>query len=239
MEHNYVEGISQPIWHKEDVEVNKGYRESRFDEVMQEIKPLLNDYANFDLVVGIPFVDEQEHLPQLLMSMDQVLKSWIGKRQLIVCVGDAEAGHILESIQKLQLHHPHIEFLLPPEISGRGTSIRALLQIANTIEADLIVFSAHMSSEAEPVLEDAWLDSLLTPIQGDYDMVLGSLRRYQAMDSIAHMLASPILESFYGARVGDPLGESMLLPMILWRNWIMMDPFGGKLSRDMVLIFGF
>lgn len=113
MEHNYVEGISQPIWHKEDVEVNKGYRESRFDEVMQEIKPLLNDYANFDLVVGIPFVDEQEHLPQLLMSMDQVLKSWIGKRQLIVCVGDAEAGHILESIQKLQLHHPHIEFLLP------------------------------------------------------------------------------------------------------------------------------
>jgi len=206
MEHNYVEGISQPIWHKEDVEVNKGYRESRFDEVMQEIKPLLNDYANFDLVVGIPFVDEQEHLPQLLMSMDQVLKSWIGKRQLIVCVGDAEAGHILESIQKLQLHHPHIEFLLPPEISGRGTSIRALLQIANTIEADLIVFSAHMSSEAEPVLEDAWLDSLLTPIQGDYDMVLGSLRRYQAMDSIAHMLASPILESFYGARVGDPLG---------------------------------
>lgn len=83
MEHNYVEGISQPIWPKEDLEVNKGYRESRFDEVMQEIKPLLNDYANFDLVVGIPFVDEQEHLPQLLMSMDQVLKSWIGKRQLI------------------------------------------------------------------------------------------------------------------------------------------------------------
>ncbi len=206
----------------------QGYRESIFDEVMQAIKPQLADYANFDLVVGIPFVDEQEHLPDLLKSIDQVFKSWIGKRQLIVCVGDAGAGNILESIQKLQLHHPHIEFILPPEISGRGISIRAMLQIANTIEADLIVFSAHMSSEADPVLEDAWLDSLLTPIQGDYDMVLGSLRRYQAMDSIAHMLASPILESFYGARVGDPLGGIYALDHDFVEELAHEGPFWGE-----------
>lgn len=61
----------------------QGYRESIFDEVMQAIKPQLADYANFDLVVGIPFVDEQEHLPDLLKSIDQVFKSWIGKRQLL------------------------------------------------------------------------------------------------------------------------------------------------------------
>lgn len=100
--------------------MTQSYSESRFDEVMQEIKPLLRDYANFDLVVGIPFVDEQDHLPKLLQSIDEVLKSWIGKRQLIVCVGDGSAQHILASIQSLQLHHPHIEFVLPPEISGRG-----------------------------------------------------------------------------------------------------------------------
>ncbi|HOQ10241.1 MAG TPA: glycosidase [Syntrophomonadaceae bacterium] len=208
--------------------MTQSYSESRFDEVMQEIKPLLRDYANFDLVVGIPFVDEQDHLPKLLQSIDEVLKSWIGKRQLIVCVGDGSAQHILASIQSLQLHHPHIEFVLPPEISGRGTSIRALLEIANAIEADLMVFSAHMSSQNDPVLEDAWLDSLLTPIQGDYDLVLGSLRRYQVMDSIAHMLASPILESFYGARVGDPLGGIYAFSHDFVEELVHEGPFWGE-----------
>lgn len=85
-----------------------------------------------------------------------------------------------------------------------------------------------MSSQNDPVLEDAWLDSLLTPIQGDYDLVLGSLRRYQVMDSIAHMLASPILESFYGARVGDPLGGIYAFSHDFVEELVHEGPFWGE-----------
>lgn len=186
--------------------MTQNFTEQRFDQLMSDIRPQLAAYANYDLVIGIPFIDETDHLPLLLSSIDQVLKTWIGRRQLIVCAGDASAAGLLENIKSLKLDHPHIEFLLPAEISGRGLSIRSLIEIANTIEADLILFSAHMSTKNGPALDDAWLESLMTPIQGDYDLVLGSLRNYLSMDSIAHMLAAPILESFYGARVGDPLG---------------------------------
>ncbi len=180
--------------------------ESLFDEVLREIAPELEQYSNYDLLIGIPFHNEVEALPLILQSVDQVLQSWIGRRQLIVCVGDNSGQAVIDSIKKLELKHPHIEFLLPREISGRGMSIRAIIEISARLDADLLVFSANMATERGPGIDGAWLESLLTPIQGHYDLVLGSLRRHLGIDSIAHMLAAPVLEAFYGSRVGDPLG---------------------------------
>jgi len=180
--------------------------EAVFDDKMKEIIPLLGDYTNYDLVIGIPFYSGNSRMPIILKAIDEVLQSWIGRRQLIVCAGDCSGEHILSEIQKLNLKHPHIEFLLPPEASGRGMSIRAFLEISKTLEADLLIFSTNMGTEEGPGIDISWLESLITPIQGNYDIVLGSLRRYFGIDSIAYQFAVPILETFYGSRVGDPLG---------------------------------
>ncbi|HWP97469.1 MAG TPA: glycosidase [Syntrophomonadaceae bacterium] len=180
--------------------------EALFDETLNRIKPQLIEFSNYDLVIGIPFFNEADSIGPLLQSIDRVLQSWIGRRQLIVCVGDASASLCLDVIKTTRLKHPHLEFLLPEAISGRGMAIRSIIEITKRLEADLLLFSANMANEQGPGIDNAWLESLLTPIQGEYDLVLGSLRRYLGMDSIAHMLAAPILEVFYGFRVGDPLG---------------------------------
>lgn len=180
--------------------------EAIFDHVMDEIYPRLKQLASYDLVIGIPFNEEKDQLLRVLQSIDEVLESWIGRRQLIVCVGDHSAGPTLELIGQLKLKHPHLEFVLPAEISGRGSAIRSMLEISKRLEADLLIFSAKMATPEGPGIDSTWLESLLTPIQGNYDMVLGSLRRYLGIDSVAHMLAAPILESFYGFRMSEPLG---------------------------------
>jgi len=91
--------------------------ESAFDQTMKEIAPMLQRFNDYDLVIGIPFLDEQERLVTLLKSVDNVLESWIGRRQLMVCVGDISAGDSLQAIKELNLKHPHIEFLMPTELS--------------------------------------------------------------------------------------------------------------------------
>ncbi len=204
--------------------------EAIFDHAMEEIYPRLKQLASYDLVIGIPFNEENEQLFKVLESIDEVLDSWIGRRQLIVCVGDYLAEPALELIQQLKLKHPHLEFVLPPEISGRGTAIRAMLEISKRLQADLLVFSAKMATPEGPGIGSAWLESLLTPIQGNYDMVLASLRRYLGIDSVAHMLAAPILETFYGFRMSEPLGgiyaishelvEKLAHEAIFWGNCI-------------------
>lgn len=180
--------------------------EAIFHEVLHKIKPQLSEFNNYDLVIGIPFFNEADTIGPLLQSIDKVLQSWIGRRQLIICVGDSSATLCLEVIRNTRLKHPHLELLLPESISGRGMAIRTIIEISKRLDADLLLFSANMASEQGPGIDSTWLESLLTPIQGEYDLVIGSLRRYLGMDSIAHMLAAPILEVFYGFRVSDPLG---------------------------------
>lgn len=186
--------------------MNQSKRESIFDEQMQVILPQLESYNDYDLLIGIPFYYNNPDLGQVLASVDEVLQKWIGRRQLIVCVGDANAADILPTIEKMALHHPHLAFILPPEASGRGMSIRALLQIARKMEVDLLVFNAHMQTDQGNGINIEWLEGLLTPIQGQYDMVLGSLRQHSGIDSIGYMLVAPVLEAFYGSRLRDPLG---------------------------------
>lgn len=181
-------------------------REELFDQTIQNVAHRLSELGSYDLVIGIPFFEEREQFMALLASMDRVLDSWMGRRQLLVMVGDHSAGDILASIESLQLNHPHLEFVLPAECSGRGYSIRAMIEISKRLEADLLLFSANMTSSHGPGIEGVWLESLLNPIQDSYDMVVGSMRRYLGIDSIAHMLAAPVLEVFYGFRIRDPLG---------------------------------
>ncbi|HHW61225.1 MAG TPA: hypothetical protein GX404_04900 [Syntrophomonadaceae bacterium] len=66
--------------------------DSIFDERMKKVFPLIEDYANYDLLVGIPFSDEGEALVEALTSIDHILQQWIGRRQLIICCGDARGG---------------------------------------------------------------------------------------------------------------------------------------------------
>ncbi|HPF19745.1 MAG TPA: glycosidase [Syntrophomonas sp.] len=181
-------------------------RESIFDEQIDLILPQLESYNNFDLLIGIPFYGNNCGLHQVLQSVDQVLQNWIGRRQLIVCIGDANAAEMMHTIENLQLYHPYLAFILPPEASGRGMSIRALLQIARKMEVDLLVFDAPMGTSHGPGINIDWLEGLLTPIQGQYDLVVSSRKRHGGITSIASLLAMPFLETFYGSRLSEPLG---------------------------------
>lgn len=186
--------------------MNEIKTESIFDTVMGEYTSLFAGYGDYDLVVGIPFNNESQDLPALLSSVDEVLGSWIGHRQLIVCVGNSDAKKIFDNINSLKLRHPLVAFTLPPEISGRGMAVRTIIEVTKRLDTELLLFSPFMATEKGIGIDNAWLENLLTPIQGNYDLVIGSLRRYLTTDSITAMMAAPILESFYGARVGDPLG---------------------------------
>ncbi|HZK42698.1 MAG TPA: glycosidase [Syntrophomonadaceae bacterium] len=180
--------------------------ESLFDSVINDSLSLIEDYSNYDLIIGIPFNAENDKLPQLLDSVDEVLESWIGRRQLIVCIGDSDAGEVLNSISGMVLKHPLVSFTLPEDISGRGMSIRTIIEITRRLDAELLIFSPTMATIDGPGIDATWLENLLTPIQGRYDLVIGSLRKHLVTDSIAQIMAAPILEAFYGARVSDPLG---------------------------------
>lgn len=180
--------------------------ESVFDETMKTVFPLLEEYVNYDLLIGIPFSDEGEALINVLSSIDDILQQWIGRRQLIICCGEANGAATLEAIKNLELDHPCIAFCMPPEASGRGMSIRAFLELARVLESDALIFRPDMLTDNGTGMSFSELEGLLSPIQGPYDMVVGGFHGDEGLDSLTHMLVAPVLETYYGCRMSDPLG---------------------------------
>ena len=178
-------------------------KEEIFDKKIHSITSLLGKDASYDLIIGIPFSKETENLPKLLKLLDEILQNLIGRHYLIVCAGEITGEDTLAVIKKLQLKHAHIEYLMPPEISGRGMIIRTFLEIANIFDADLIILNANMETKPGISINEIWLERLISPINGKYNMVFGSVPSYFGVNSSAPYFTLPVLESIYGIRISD------------------------------------
>src|SRR5665647_396532 len=92
---------------------------------------------------------------------------------------------------------------MPPEISGRGMIIRTFFEIANIFDADLIILNANMETKPGIGIDEILLERLISPVNGKYDMVFGSVPSYFGVNSSAPYFTLPVLESIYGIRIRD------------------------------------
>lgn len=177
--------------------------ERMFGEIIREIDSLLRRFGHIDTVIGIPFYNERESLLEIMRMLSRDPDNLPSPNSLIACIGDPSGQEILEVIQELELAIPHFEFVLKPGINGRGASIRALMEVANHLEADLIILAADLRQEQGRGFRSDWAKRLAEPIQKDYDLALGCFERHHMEDMVGQLFTSSLFEVFYGCRVSD------------------------------------
>lgn len=186
---------SQPLGESENL-----FNES-LHRALQELGSL-----QVDLVIGVPFYNEKDTLPEILKIIEEALISVENyKNPLVLCVGDPEGAEALEAIQKMDFNFVHYEFLMKPGSNGRGASIRAMLEIANHLTADMVVFAADLSSEKDRGVKAPWISRIIEPLRLKYDFVLTTYRQHYFDNIVNSFLVAPLLENFYGYRIEGPL----------------------------------
>ncbi|MBC7076361.1 MAG: glycosidase, partial [Syntrophomonadaceae bacterium] len=179
-----------------------GKGESHFDQSLQESLKKLETLYDIDLVIGIPFYNEKDTLPVILETIEDSLayiKDY--KKPLILCVGDPKGAEVIEIIQQMDLNYPHYEFLMKPGSNGRGCSIRAILEIANFLTADAVIFAADVVPEKDRGLKPEWIKKTVEPLGLEYDFVLTTYRHHYFEDIVTSFLVAPLLEQFYGCKI--------------------------------------
>lgn len=193
--------------------------EKRFSEAVRELISLLGGFAHVDTVIGIPFYNEKATLLELLQLLSGNPDNLPSPNTMIACIGDPAGRDIAEAIKGLNLPIPHFEYVLAPGINGRGASIRALIEIANYLEADLIVLAADLRREHGRGFRPDWAKRLAQPIQKDYDLALGCFQRHHLEDPVGKLFTGPLLEVFYGCRVTDPTSGIYAISHDLLENY--------------------
>jgi predicted GH43/DUF377 family glycosyl hydrolase len=178
--------------------------ETLFNQTIEEIIPHLERFGPIKTIIGIPFYNEKESLLEILQMIASNTAELPSSNSLLVCCGDPTGIGIIDEIQALNLSIPHFALVMKPGANGRGASIKALLEIAKHLEADLIIIAADLQQEQGRGFKVEWIKQMARPIQGEYDLTLVNFKRHQLEDLLGRLFTSPLMEVFYGYRVSDP-----------------------------------
>ncbi len=185
-----------------------------------------------NLVIGVPFYNEVRTLPRVLQFIEEGLAGMQAlERSLIICAGDPAGAEVLKAIRNLDFKAAHMEFLMLPGCNGRGASIRAIMELANLLESDLVLLAADLVGGKGTGLQPEHVKHLIEPIREEYDLVLASFRRQYYEDLLSRLFLGPLLEVFYGFKISDPISGNYAVSHDLVEDFCTDLKFWSDLTR--------
>ena len=71
--------------------------------------------------------------------------------------------------------------------------------------ADVVLLEADLRRKGDQGFKPTWLERLYFPLLQDYDLISGCFRRHYFEDPTGSLFVGPMLETFFGLRLRDPL----------------------------------
>jgi len=184
-------------------------REDVFQQVLRRVQRKFGALKGSEIVVGIPFSDQIETLPDTLQTANEgVRKFYSGKKTAFVLAGSSDGRRVLSKIRGI-LKERNIEgfcFTLAKEVDGKGWTIRALMEIGKFLNSDLILLEPDFLRSGRQGIQPDWIHSIYRPIELGNDFVLPVFNRPPEGKRITDHLVVPLLVSLYGYRLREPMG---------------------------------
>jgi len=188
------------------LEAEDAYAES-LSEPLKKAKRI----GEADIVVGIPFQNEANAIGHVCHTVAKGLSGFFpDKKCVLLCVGAPEGQDALDAIQGVRLGRAiqGIAFLMKDKrVSGKVWTLRAIMEIADRLNADLALFEADLKSRKVNAeiegLAPEWVNSLLFPIREEgMDLVVPRFNRHYFDAPASTHLVRPLLASIFNLKAG-------------------------------------
>lgn len=163
-----------------------------------------------DIVVGIPTYKNARTISDIMEAAAEGLIRYFPDSSSVIVVSDgmstdetvqvAQATPIPEPVEKI--------VTLYQGLSGKGSAIRAVFEIALGLNAQAVVL---MDADLRSVTP-AWIEALAGPVMADeYDFVTPYYSRHPNEVAINDLLGYPLIQALYGTNMRHPLGGEVAL----------------------------
>jgi glycosyltransferase involved in cell wall biosynthesis len=113
-------------------------------------------------------------------------------------------------------------------ISGKGTAVRALFEVARELKVKAFVM---VDSDLRSIVPE-WIELLAGPIlKGGYDFVAPMYARYKYDGTITNNIAYPLTRALYGARIRQPIGGEFGVSGDLVQRYLELSTFDELTAR--------
>ncbi len=179
----------------------KNYPSALRQDVLQWIK----DIGDLDILVGIPAFNNEDTIKNVVETVAQGLKEFYPDAKAAILVSDggslddtretAESARVPEGI--------HRKVTIYRGTPGKGTSFRAIFELASRCKADACVV---VDSDLRSIQPD-WIHLLTQPIlERQADFVAPLYARHKYDGTITNHIVYPITRALFGKDIRQPIG---------------------------------
>ncbi len=195
-----------------------------------------------DLMVGIPSFGNAETIGYVVRAATAGMVQYFPDLKPILVNSDGgspddtprvaistESPDYIEKIILISPRHKlqRISFTYPG-ISGKGTAVRALFEVARELKVKAFVM---VDSDLRSIVPE-WIELLAGPIlKGGYDFVAPLYARYKYDGTITNNIAYPLTRALYGARIRQPIGGEFAVSGDLVQRYLELESFDELTAR--------
>ena len=195
-----------------------------------------------DLMVGIPSFGNAETIGYVVRAATAGMVQYFPELKPILVNSDGgspddtprvavstESPDYLEKIILVSPKHKlqRISFTYQG-ISGKGTAVRALFEVARELKVKAMVM---VDSDLRSIVPE-WVELLAGPIlKGGYDYVTPLYARYKYDGTITNNISYPLTRALYGARIRQPIGGDFGVSGDLVSRYLELDTFDELTAR--------
>jgi len=203
-----------------------------YAESLREPLEKADEIGEADIVVGIPFQNEAGEIGHVCQTVVKGLSRFFpDKKCVLACVGAREGEEALDIIQQVRLGRgvKGIAFLMKNKrVSEKAWTLRAIMEIADRLNADLALFEADLRSRKVNAqtegLAPEWVNYLLLPIKEEsIDLVIPRFNCHYFDAPASTHLVRPLLASIFNLKAGGLPGGILGVSSKLLRIYL-TDP---------------
>jgi glycosyltransferase involved in cell wall biosynthesis len=208
------------------------------DQALAEIRRV----GSADLMVGIPSFSNSETIGYVVRAATAGMVQYFPDLKPVLVNSDGgspddtprvavstESPDYIESIILVSPRHrlQRISFTYGG-ISGKGTAVRALFEVARALRVKAMVM---VDSDLRSIVPE-WVELLAGPIlKGGYDYVTPVYARYKYDGTITNNIAYPLTRALYGARIRQPIGGDFGISGDLVARYLELETFDDLTAR--------
>jgi len=198
--------------------------------------------GNADLMVGIPSFENAETIGYVVRAATAGMVQYFPDLKPVLVNSDggspddtprvAVSTESPDYIEKVILVSPRhklqrVSFTYQG-ISGKGTAVRALFEVARELRVKAMVM---VDSDLRSIVPE-WIELLAGPIlKGGYDFVAPLYARYKYDGTITNNISYPLTRALYGTRIRQPIGGDFAISGDLVARYLELDTFDEATAR--------
>jgi glycosyltransferase involved in cell wall biosynthesis len=203
----------------------------RFSTALRpHVRNKIEELGHTDIVIGVPSYSSGSSIENVLKTIIKGLKRYYPDRKAFLVISDGGSTDDTREVARLVDPKSYdIESIVTiyRGIPGKGSGLRAVLEIASFLKARAIAF---FDSDLISITPE-WIRNVLDPVIEGYDFVAPDYKRYKLDGTITNSIAYNLTRALYGLKIRQPIGGDFGVSPALVKYYLDQDVWESDIAK--------